>query len=56
MKKVEALSGADQGWLMGCNAIILEEEVKKDPNTVESMMKFLSDLDTELGKELAKEG
>ena len=56
VKKVEALSVADQGWLMGCNAIILEEEAKKDPNTVDSMMKFLSDLDTELGKELAKEG
>lgn len=56
VKKVEALSGADHGWLMACNAIILEEEAKKNPRTVENMMKFLSDLDTELGKELAKEG
>ena len=56
VKEAEALSGADQGWLMACNAIILEEEAKKNPRTVENMMKFLSDLDTELGKELAKEG
>lgn len=56
VKKVENLSGADSGWLLGCNAIILEEEAKKNPRTVENMMKFLSDLDTELGKELAKEG
>lgn len=56
VKKTEALSGADQGWLAGCNAIILEEEAKRNPHTVENMMKFLSDLDIELGKELAKEG
>lgn len=56
VKEATALSGADQGWLMACNAIILEEEAKKNPRTVENMMKFLSDLDTELGKELAKEG
>ena len=56
VKKAEALSGADHGWLMACNAIILEEEAKKTPRTVENMMKFLSDLDAELGKELAKEG
>ena len=56
VKKVETLSGADQGWLIGCKAIILDEEAKENPNAVENMMKFLSDLDTELGKELAKEG
>lgn len=56
VKGVEALSGADHGWIIGCNAIILEEEAKKNPRTVENIMKFLSDLDTELGKELAKEG
>ena len=56
VKKVDSLSSADHGWLAGCNAIILEEEAKANPNTVENMMKFLSDLDTELGKELAKEG
>lgn len=56
VKKVEALNSADQGWLAGCNAIILEEEAKANPNTAENMMKFLSDLDAELGKELEKEG
>lgn len=56
VKKADSLNSSDHGWLVGCNAIILEEEAKRNPHTVENMMKFLSDLDAELGKELAKEG
>ena len=56
VKKAEALDRGDQGWLLGCNFMILSDAANSCTGSLDNMSKFLRDLDAELGKEMAKEG
>lgn len=51
IKRPENLHGADQGWIAGCNAMILEETSKSQPEQGEKLLEFLASLERELEKE-----